>query len=147
MKIQEESKMLKYQKVKYWGCAFVVFKTQGDAEKAIEFFEIDIVKRYAKRYLGMLLPCLNIAYRDDPKHTIIDKRIFVDRAPEPLDIIWKNLARLSKKWWLIRTVSVYVILVLLLIPIFFLISKPILLLCRLHLLKPQNLGWWGCRWW
>jgi hypothetical protein len=102
-----------------------MLKTQALAEQVINYYEISKVKRYACRYLGLLFPCLNIPYHDDPNHLIGDKRVFIDRAPEPLDIIWPNLARTSKKWWLMRTVSVYLIVIVMLVPIFFIVGKII----------------------
>ncbi len=34
--------------VKYWGFTFVVFKTQGDAEKLIKYYKINRQLRYCK---------------------------------------------------------------------------------------------------
>ena len=46
--IEEELLRDDISEVKYWGFTFVVFKTQGDAEKLVKYYQINRQLRYCK---------------------------------------------------------------------------------------------------
>lgn len=103
-KIQQKLKMRKYQIIEYCGIAFVVFKTEADVKKVIDFYRYKCFRRNSKRIAAFALPCLNIDARDNPNHLVHGKRIKVVKAPEPGDVIWENLEPNSKRWWTARAV-------------------------------------------
>lgn len=128
--IEEELEKEENQKVQYCGMCIVVFKTEYDAQRVIDFFEVSRRMWFTLKVIDTILCCCKVNPAKKPKYMIGENRIFVRRAPEPRDIIWENLARTSKTKYVLKTILIYSIVLAMLVPIFFLLGKNFILEVR-----------------
>ena len=109
------------QNVQYWGVSIVCLKTEKDAQKLIEYYKVNKVKRYFKKYFAKFWKWFKYKFKDNDQFLIGDRRPYVFRAPEPGDIIWENLHIKSRRRWLVAAL-IYAVWLILLVPTFLFIN-------------------------
>jgi len=70
------------------GDVFVTFASQGNAKKILERYELSSIRKYWN-YFRRIFCCDNSA--NDGKLQFRGQLLYVQRAPEPNDVIWENL--------------------------------------------------------
>ena len=77
----------------YCGNAFVVLNRQSDAQKLVDDFNIPTIARIYAFTVNKILCCEKLRYR---KRMWEGKTINIERAEEPTDYYWENLAVKTK---------------------------------------------------
>lgn len=109
------------QNVKYWGVSIVVLKTEKDAQKLIEYYKVNKLKRYSKKYFAKFWKWFKYKFKETEQYLVGGRRPYVFRAPEPGDIIWENLHVKSRRRWIVAAL-IYAVWFTLLVPTFLFIN-------------------------
>ena len=117
MEIEEEQKHYEVNTSKnlYVGRAFITFNNQNNLNKVINKMEITIIRALFNFFRYKILRCTPA--KNDARYWE-GKRVYVERAAEPLDVFWENLS-VSTVDRVIKQMKTMTITVLILVAVFF----------------------------